>query len=431
MNKQYGKSKTTNLEHYLFFNLHCAPECATIGNSMEWCFAIKATGDFFMQSNTVLSLANGGCGHRNSLTQNDLRQKNAFTLVELLVVIAIIGMLIALLLPAVQAAREAARRMQCSNKQKQILLSIHNYHDTYDLLPPLYNYDHQTPVVKAAPNRIGIRIVFLPFIEETARYQACMQTSADVWMRTFTDGTLTPFAETVSAYVCPSDGASLEMPASGNPTGASNYGFMLGDRPYCSNNFNARGCFEPNRDRSTSFGAIEDGLSNTMGVSESVRPQAADGLGTMAVFNPFYRSTDVMDKFDKANKVFRSGVSGLSFITFATEAPAGYRWSEGATGYSGLMAAVPPNHASIRNNSSGITGATYCIVAPSSHHSGGVNIGLMDGSVRFASDSIDFGSPADDYPPHVTATNEPSSVQSPYGIWGALATKANGESKSL
>ena len=364
------------------------------------------------------------------------QRRTAFTLVELLVVIAIIGMLIALLLPAVQAAREAARRMQCSNKQKQILLAIHNYYDVYAALPSLYhdgNPPQVTTLRKQAQNRLSIRVVFLPFLEETARYQSCIDTHADVWMRTFTDGSLTPFAATVGAYICPSDGASLEMPDSGFPTGASNYGFMTGDRPYQSNNFNARGCFEPSRTRFNyhTFGSISDGLSNTMGISESVRPWEANSLGVMAVFNPFMSPTDVMDKFDKGNKVFKSGVSGLSFIQFATEAPAGYRWSEGAVGYVALMAAVPPNHASMRNASGGITGSTYCIVAASSHHSGGVNIGLMDGSVRFASDTIDFGSAANAYPPHVTATNEASQEPSPFGIWGALSTKANGESKSL
>jgi prepilin-type N-terminal cleavage/methylation domain-containing protein len=95
------------------------------------------------------------------LTRKNLRRQTAFTLVELLVVIAIIGMLIALLLPAVQAAREAARRMQCSNHLKQIGLAIHNFHDSLQGIVPQGVYNH---------NRVSGFGLLYPFIEQDSLY---------------------------------------------------------------------------------------------------------------------------------------------------------------------------------------------------------------------------------------------------------------------
>ena len=102
-----------------------------------------------------------------------MNSRKAFTLVELLVVIAIIGILIALLLPAVQAAREAARRSQCTNNLKQIGIALHNYHDTFKVFPPggLW-YTNSTGNANWVRNRGSMLLHILPFVEQQSLYDA-------------------------------------------------------------------------------------------------------------------------------------------------------------------------------------------------------------------------------------------------------------------
>ena len=101
------------------------------------------------------------------------RRRCGFTLVELLVVIAIIGVLVALLLPAVQAAREAARRMRCTNNMKQLGLAVHNYHDTNKVFPAsVYGYKACDPGGGVLPDPLPLAVsgwvATLPFFEQTA-----------------------------------------------------------------------------------------------------------------------------------------------------------------------------------------------------------------------------------------------------------------------
>ena len=99
-------------------------------------------------------------------------KRNGFTLVELLVVIAIIGILIALLLPAVQAAREAARRLQCSNNMKQLVLALHNYEGTHGVLPPTaFVYGKDINGNNLQGNELSWNVFVLPFIEKTGLYE--------------------------------------------------------------------------------------------------------------------------------------------------------------------------------------------------------------------------------------------------------------------
>ena len=106
------------------------------------------------------------------------RSLKGFTLVELLVVIAIIGVLIALLLPAVQAAREAARRSTCANQLKQYGLGVHNYHDTIKVLPPAGTGSNQ------GRPRISWHVRILPYTEQTALYEKLNMRLADTCNQT-------------------------------------------------------------------------------------------------------------------------------------------------------------------------------------------------------------------------------------------------------
>jgi prepilin-type N-terminal cleavage/methylation domain-containing protein len=122
----------------------------------------------------------------------------AFTLVELLVVIAIIGILVALLLPAIQAAREAARRTECSNHLKQISLAMHNYHDVYNVLPP--GSVHTAANTNPASSLTNWAIAILPYLEQSTLYQEYDQN------RHNSHGVNLPVLETrLDVMVCPSD----------------------------------------------------------------------------------------------------------------------------------------------------------------------------------------------------------------------------------
>lgn len=206
------------------------------------------------------------------------RYRRGFTLVELLVVIAIIGILVALLLPAVQAAREAARRMSCGNNLKQIALAIHNYHDTYKTFPPIRGGQLASgafyPGCQPWFNSTGWswRALILPFVEQQPLYDqinfsVVRDTTCYSAAPPFT-GTKDPNQVVIPAYECPSEAWS--------PNGANaptNYAGIWGS------NANA---FDGNSNRLGVFGmgsqvsvvrmaGISDGTSNTAMVGEVYR----------------------------------------------------------------------------------------------------------------------------------------------------------------
>ncbi|MDR1958948.1 MAG: DUF1559 domain-containing protein, partial [Planctomycetaceae bacterium] len=205
--------------------------------------------------------------------------RSAFTLVELLVVIAIIGILIALLLPAVQAAREAARRMQCSNNLKQLGLAIHNYHDTSKGFPSGMSRIH-TNITDNNQHKFGTLLKLCPYMEQQALYEAFVSKtdsySYDKWPTAALNVTL-------PGLVCPTN--SGEVPflgiTGGGNAGRNNYHVMYGDVVDAGgngSNANAVHCprgFFGIKYSFKGMGAISDGLSNTMAMSERVGLAAA------------------------------------------------------------------------------------------------------------------------------------------------------------
>ncbi|QDS86927.1 putative major pilin subunit [Rosistilla ulvae] len=204
-------------------------------------------------------------------------QRRGFTLVELLVVIAIIGILVGLLLPAVQAAREAARRMSCTNNLKQIGLALHNYHDTYQKLPPgLIDHSSSQSSAKAG---WGWSVFILPAIEQSPLFDALeVNTKSLDEHRGSTTETVTTVQTTtpLSVFECPSDpGPSINTKRGGhaktNYVGVFGSGFSTSSAGGGYHDSNAKssqfnGLFAGNS--KVRFRDILDGLSNTFAVGE-------------------------------------------------------------------------------------------------------------------------------------------------------------------
>lgn len=194
-------------------------------------------------------------------------KKTGFTLVELLVVIAIIGVLIALLLPAVQQAREAARRMQCSNNLKQVGLALHNYHDTYLALPPMVI----RPIGDADDNGGGADEVegwgwaafLLPYIEQSALHETAGIGTGNHLENELNNAMLV----VVDGYRCPSDTGKSVGDAAQRFLKGGGMNYAVYNHSRTARLDGGDGAFYRNSGRR--FRDVTDGLSNTLAVGES------------------------------------------------------------------------------------------------------------------------------------------------------------------
>jgi len=296
------------------------------------------------------------------------RKRSGFTLVELLVVIAIIGVLVALLLPAVQAARESARRMSCSNNLKQFVVAAHNYHDTYLAFPAGRNH-----------RSFSTHASLLPFYEQVnasnlINYNVSVNNAANAAVR----GTKIGF------FNCPSDPqTAIPQGWAGTSYRANQGSGVLWGLPSTNPSNVNFGMPVPNgvfyENTYLNMAAITDGTSQTAAFSEHQKGDFNQGVSTPAdTFKPGTHPANADEALAQCNAIDPTNLS------FQGVSDVGAPWAEGYHSTTIYMHVGPPNSRS-------------CMYPPgrigtsaSSQHPGGVLMALCDGSVRFVGQTINL-----------------------------------------
>jgi prepilin-type N-terminal cleavage/methylation domain-containing protein/prepilin-type processing-associated H-X9-DG protein len=344
-----------------------------------------------------------------TISRRSSSRSRGFTLIELLVVIAIIAVLIALLLPAVQSAREAARRMQCTNNLKQLGLAAMNYESTYGSLP---SGDYGAPRQSDGAIRTGLSVLvrILPFIEGQNSFN-----TANFSYSATSAGNATVASTGVSGLWCPSDpvvaqsqpiDASYGLPAGtnlvqyytsyGGCQGMWSLDVLFSDDAKYGPGFYSRRYANMNglifSSSTVRLAEITDGTSNTILFAERPHGQISNNTGDQTYYhwwNSGYYTDAMCETFYPINSQFR----GLPLIDGSTDED----W----------------------------------VMTVGSFHPGGANVGFADGSVRFIKDSIQSVTfnPSDGSVPAFTYSGHVFSMTTGYqtGVWQRLSTRNYGE----
>ena len=287
------------------------------------------------------------------MIQHAKTRKSAFTLVELLVVIAIIGILIALLLPAVQAAREAARRMSCSNNLKQLGLSLHNYHSAHRSFPP----------GGMTPNGLSFIVLLLPYIEQKALHDRFDFDAGEYR----TEGKLDRSLAAIPALLCPSCNRQRSNLSAGGTNFTERWpADSSGEDTYTTHYVGIMGPVGVNPATGSDY--IEEAPGQ-------FGPHALQGVLTKDIA---VRIADITDGTSHTHAL--GEISWNKYSKFRT-------WIRGST-LSGTAMGSCKNV--IEPINAGQPYGTFNHGAFGSEHPGGAQFGLCDGSVTFVSENVDY-----------------------------------------